>query len=136
MVIRIVDRASNADLDNGIGIEQLFFDSAPKRRSVRVGIVAEIGIVGVRVRVEMDHGDRPLLRDGAKRGQRGQVVAARDERLRPMHHDRVDVLLNALERISEIDRVDGDVADVGFEFRGDRGGRPRDSSFRRPKGFQ
>jgi hypothetical protein len=40
------------------------------------GVIAEIGVVGVRMGVEMNKPDRPIPRHGAQHGQGRQMVAA------------------------------------------------------------
>ena len=113
MLVRVVDRPTDADLDDARGIEQAFLGGAPERCAVGVGIVAEVAVIGVRMRVEVHHADRSRLRDGAQHRQRNEVVAAGDEWRRAMLHDRADALLDAIEQIAKIDRVDGEVTHVG-----------------------
>jgi len=46
-VVRVIDRAADADLDGPPRIDQPLLDGAAERRAVGVSIVAEIAVVGV-----------------------------------------------------------------------------------------
>jgi hypothetical protein len=92
---------------------------------VGIGVLPEIFVVGVGMGVEMDHPDRPLLGDGAHGWQGGQVIAANSKRDGAGRNHSSDAGLDLIEAVQEIDRVHGEIADVGHI--GDREGfRSRD----------
>src|SRR6185437_5056395 len=78
-ILHIVERAANADVQAGAGVEQAFLERAAERGAVRVS-GAEVGVPGVQVRVEVDDGDRAVHRlDRAQQREGDRVVAAEGE---------------------------------------------------------
>lgn len=107
-----VERAANTDLDGALGIEQAFLDRAAERRAVGQFVVAEIAVPGIGMGVEMHHADRPVLGDGAHDRQRDQVVAARREGNAARLVQFGEKLLDPLDGVVEVDRIDRAVAHV------------------------
>ena len=85
-------------------VEQALLDGAAERRAVRIAVVAEIGVVGVRMGVEMDEADRPRPRDGAQGRQCRQMVAADAERDRAGCDHGRDPGLDPGEPVVQVDR--------------------------------
>src|SRR5215212_8733718 len=73
----VVDRTPHPDLDGARGIEESLFYGPPERRAVRVPL-AEVGVPGIGVGVELHEGKRPVDRGGGPEfGQRYGVVATK-----------------------------------------------------------
>jgi len=95
------------------GVQQALLDGAAERRAVGVGVVAEVAVEGVGVGVEVDHADRALARDRPHDRQGHEMVAAGSERDHAGAVDRLEKGLDPLQGIVEVDRVAGDVAEIG-----------------------
>src|SRR5829696_1838636 len=108
----VVDRTPHPGLDGARGIEETLFDGTPERRAVRV-LLAEVGVPGVGMGIELHEGQRPMDRSGGPEfGQRYGVVAAKDNRGHPGPVDRPQTLLYPPVTLLDIARDDGDVAVV------------------------
>jgi len=71
-----VSRPSDSDLHHSVGLKKPFFDGPSERRAMGIFQAAEISIDGVRVRVKVNHAQRPTFADRPQDGKRTQVVAA------------------------------------------------------------
>ncbi|MPL91092.1 hypothetical protein SDC9_37155 [bioreactor metagenome] len=118
MLARLIDRTADADLHDALRVEYALLDGAAEGGAVGEAVAAEIGVVGVGMRVEMDHPERlatapRAARDGAQRGQGGQVIASDGERQRPGGDDRGHAVLDPGDAVHHVDRVDRQIADIG-----------------------
>src|SRR5215211_7866862 len=108
----VVDRTPHPDLDGTRGIEVSLFDSPPERRAVRV-LLAEVGVPGVGMGVELHEGQRSMDRSGSPElRQRYGVVAAEDYRDDAGPVDRVEALLYPPVTLLDVAWDDGYVAVV------------------------
>ena len=104
-------------LDDPLRIEQPFLDRPAEGGAVGEAAAAEITVIGVGMRIEMHHAERPepgrRAVDAAQDGQRDQVVAARGQRPGAAGAEFGDPRLDRLERAHQVHRVGIDVADIG-----------------------
>src|SRR5690606_29295551 len=83
----------DADLDRALRIEQPVLDSAAERRAVRKFRTEEF-VPRVGVRIDMDHADRPVLRDRLEDRIGDRMIAARGQRCRA---GRMNALIKTLD---------------------------------------
>lgn len=104
VVVRRIHRAANADLHRAQRVEQTFLDGPAEWRAVGVGVVAEVAVVGIGMRIEMHHAQRPLATQGAKDRQGHQVVATDRQR---QGTGGMDLAIEAFDAAQRIEQVDG-----------------------------
>src|SRR5829696_5011804 len=108
----VVDRTPYPDLDGARGIEESLFYGPPERRAVRVPL-AEVGVPGIGVGVELHEGKRPVDRGGGPEfGQRYGVVATKYYRGCSGFVNRLQPLLYAPVALLDVAWNDGYVAVV------------------------
>jgi hypothetical protein len=112
-LVRVIDRAADADLDGPPRVDQPLLDGPPERRAVGVAMIAEIAVVGVGMRVEMNEAERPVLGDGAQDRQRREMVAAGAERHHALGVNAGEEPLDPGEAVGQVDRIARRVADIG-----------------------
>jgi len=78
-----------------------------------VAIVAEVAVVGIGVGIEMHHADGATGGDGAQYRQADQMIPAGAQRRRAGAMEHAEKLLDAPQRVGQVDGVDRCVAEVG-----------------------
>ena len=115
-----VERAADADVQAVLGVEQALLAGPAERRAVGERRT-EVGVPGVEVRVEVQHGDRAVVAvQRAQQRQRDGVVAAEGDQLGAAVAQLVGSALDGGDRLGEVERVDRDVAGVGHLLYGER----------------
>jgi hypothetical protein len=117
---RCVQRAANADVQAVLRVEQTLLAGPPERGAMRERR-AEVGVPGVEVSVEMQHGDRAVV--AVQRAQQRQcdgVVTAQCDQLRAAVAQFVGRSLDSGDRLGDVERVDRDVTGVGNLLDGER----------------
>ena len=94
-------------------VQQAFLGGPAERRAVGVG-GAEVGVPGVQVRVEVDHGHRAVhRRDRTEHRQRHGVVTAERQHEPRAFQQGTGAPLDRADRVVDVERVDRQVARVG-----------------------
>ena len=103
-----------------LGVEQTFLAGAAERGAVGERRT-EVGVPGVEVGVEVQHGNRPVVAvQRPQQRQRDGVVAAEGDQLRATVAQLVGRALDGGDRLADVERVDRDVAGVGHLLDGER----------------
>ena len=115
-----VQRAADADVQRPLHVDQAFFAGPAERRAVGVRR-AEVGVPGVEVRVEVQHGDRAVIaRQRPQDRQRDGVVAADGQHCGTVAAKVGDRRVDRGDRLVDVERVDRDVTAVGDLLIGER----------------
>ena len=115
-----VQRAADADVQAVLGVEQALL-AGPAERGAVGERGAEVGVPGVQVGVEVQHGDRAVVAvQRPQQRQRDGVVAAEGDQLGAAVAQLVGGPLDGGDRLGDVERVDRDVARVGHLLRGER----------------
>jgi len=127
----VVQRTADAHVHTPRTIDQPLLRGAAERRAVRVGR-PEVGVPGVKVRVEVHHSHRAVpTSDGTQQRQRDRVVAAEGEQAPGPLGQRIGAALHLRDRLLDRKRVHGDVPGVDDLEPGER--RDADSRVVRPQ---
>ncbi len=100
------------DLHRAQRVEQTFLDGPAEWRAVGVGVVAEVAVVGIGMRIEMHHAQRPLATQGAKDRQGHQVVATDRQRQGTGGMDLAIEAFDAAQRIEQVDGINRRITEV------------------------
>ena len=111
-ILPVISRAPDADLHHALGVEQPFLHGAAERRAMREFESAEIAVVEIRMAIEINHADRPVFGNRAQDRQARQMIAADRHRRDVSLHEFAIKARDALQRVVETRRVDGDIAKV------------------------
>src|SRR6266540_424849 len=65
LVVEIIERAANPNLDRSLRVEQILLDGTSERRSMGIFLATEIAVAGVRVSVKMYHAHRSIAGNSA-----------------------------------------------------------------------
>ena len=115
-----VQRTADADVQAVLRVEQALL-AGPAERGAVGERGAEVGVPGVEVGVEVQHGHRAVVAvQRAQQRQRDGVVAAERDSLVPPVAQLVGGALDRGDRLADVERVDRDVAGVGDLLGGER----------------
>jgi hypothetical protein len=112
-VLLAVQRTAGADVADGLGVQDALLDRPPERGAVGV-LSAEIGVPRVQMGIEVQHCNRAAgtFRRGAQQRERDGVVPAEGHQFAAGGSQVQCVLLNSLDGLVDVERVDGHVAGI------------------------
>ena len=115
-----VQGPADADVQAPRPVEQAFLRGPPERRAMGVS-GAEVGVPGVEVSIEVDHGQRAVPgRQRPEHRQRDRVVAAEHQDERHPFQQVARPALDGADRLLDAVRVDREIPRVGHLLAGER----------------